>query len=340
MLGSRLRKTLLGTSYSNLDKVNQARAVRAFTMLGRPTLTAIGANARTSPLSRLDERNRRLQSNDASALPSNRLGGPLMSWWIVSHIPSWVLLIGLIVLIAGGAALIQRYVRRRFPVLKGDEHNDGTKFTYGFIGFFYAFFIGFVVSSMWGQNNAADGNSRAEGAAAVQMARDAVVFEAPDRDRIRQSLLTYEQAAIAEWSQAENRRSPDADTALARLYKAYDGIAAKTGTQKTLLSTSFSNLDKISQARTVRLLTAREDAGLPWSLWAVIFLTSALVLGTVIIYGVEKPILHYPMVAIVAVIVATNLSLILQLAHPYVGEISTSSDPLQEVVAVLSQPVP
>jgi hypothetical protein len=263
-----------------------------------------------------------------------------MSSWMVSQIPSGALLVGLIVVIAGGAASIQRYVRRRFPLLKGDAHNDGTKFTYGFIGFFYAFFIGFVVNSLWGQNNAADGNARAEGAAAVQMARDAAVFEVPDRDRIRQSLLTYEQAAIAEWPLAENGRSTDADAALARLDKVYDGIAAKTVAQKTLLSTSFSNLDKISQARTVRLLTAREDAGLPWSLWAVIFLTSTMVLGIVIIYGVENPILHYPMVAIVAVIVATNLSLILQLAHPYAGEVSTTSHPLQEVVAVLSQPVP
>ncbi len=263
-----------------------------------------------------------------------------MTWWLVNHIPSGLLLICLIVVIAGGAALIQWYVRRRFPALKGDEHNDGTKFTYGFIGFFYAFFIGFVVNSMWGQNNAADGNARAEGAAAVQMARDAIVFEAPDRDRIRQGLLTYEQAAIAEWSQAENRPSTDADSTLARLYKAYDGVAAKTDTQKTLLSTSFSNLDRISQARTVRLLTAREDDGLPWSLWAVIFLTSTMVLGIVIIYGVEKPILHYAMVAIVAVIVATNLSLIIQLAQPYVGEVSATSAPLQEVVAVLAQPVP
>ena len=263
-----------------------------------------------------------------------------MTWWLVNHIPSGLLLICLIVVIAGGAALIQWYVRRRFPALKGDEHNDGTKFTYGFIGFFYAFFIGFVVNSMWGQNNAADGNARAEGAAAVQMARDAIVFEAPDRDRIRQGLLTYEQAAIAEWSQAENRPSTDADSTLACLYKAYDGVAAKTDTQKTLLSTSFSNLDRISQARTVRLLTAREDDGLPWSLWAVIFLTSTMVLGIVIIYGVEKPILHYAMVAIVAVIVATNLSLIIQLAQPYVGEVSATSAPLQEVVAVLAQPVP
>jgi Protein of unknown function (DUF4239) len=259
-----------------------------------------------------------------------------MSLWMVSQIPSGALLVGLVVVIAGGAASIQRYVRRRFPLLKGDAHNDGTKFMYGFIGFFYAFFIGFVVNSLWGQNNAADANARAEGAAAVQMARDAVVFEVPDRDRIRQSLLEYEQAAIAEWSQAENGHSTDADAALAHLDKVYDGIAAKTDAQKTLLSTSFSNLDKISQARTVRLLTAREDAGLPWSIWAVIFLTSTLVLGIVIVYGVENPVLHYPMVAIVAVIVATNLSLILQLAHPYAGEVSTTPHPLQEVVAALS----
>jgi hypothetical protein len=263
-----------------------------------------------------------------------------VSWWLVSHIPWGLLLVGLIVVIAGGAALIQWYVRRRFPALKGDEHNDGTKFTYGFIGFFYAFFIGFVVNSMWGQNNAADGYARAEGAAAVQMARDAAVFDAPDRDRIRTSLLRYEQAAIAEWPQAENHRSGDADIALARLYKGYEGIATKTDAQKTLRSTSFSNLDKISQARTVRLLTAREDAGLPWSLWAVIFLTSAMVLGIAIISGVEDPRLHYPMVAIVAVIVATNFSLILQLGQPYAGEVSTTPDPLQEVVAVLTQPVP
>jgi hypothetical protein len=259
-----------------------------------------------------------------------------MSWWIVEYIPSWVLLICLIVLIAGGAASIQKYVRRRYPVLKGDAHNDVTKFTYGFIGFVYAFFIGFVVSSMWGQNNAADANARAEGAAAAQMAREAVMFDTTNKDRIRQNLLTYERAAIAEWPQAVNNRSSDTDTALARLYGAYGGVTAMTDAQKTLLAMSYSNLDKISQARTVRLLTAREESGLPWPFWAVIFVTSSMVLGTAIIYGVEKPILHYPMVAIVGLIVATNLFLIVELAHPYVGAVSTSSDPLQQVVAELS----
>ncbi|WP_099246885.1 DUF4239 domain-containing protein [Mycobacterium sp. shizuoka-1] len=261
-----------------------------------------------------------------------------MSGWIVSHIPPGLLLLILIVVIAGGAMLLVALVRRRFPALTGDEHNDVTKFTYSFIGFIYAFFIGFVVSSMWGQINAADANARAEGAAAVEMARGIDVFDPVDGERIRQGLLGYEKAAIAEWDSGGGGRSPQADAALAQLTAAYRAVRASSDSQKSALSTSEANLDKISQARTVRLLTAREDTGPPWPLWAVIFLTSGMVVGTVVIYGVEKPGMHYPMVAVVGLIVATNLFLILELSHPFIGGISTTSDPLAEVVAVLSPP--
>jgi len=262
-----------------------------------------------------------------------------VSRWLVTSFPAWVLLIGLIVVIAGGAVLIQWFVRRRYPALAGDEQNDVLKFTYGFIGFVYAFFIGFVVSSMWGQINTADANAHAEGAAAVQMARDSVVFGNADSDRVRQALLSYAQAAVAEWSQAGDTHSPEADTALTKVYTAYQQVQPKTDIQKTFLATSLSNLDKVSQARTVRLITARDDTGPPWPLWAVIFLTSGLVMGTVIIYGVEKPVLHTLMVVVVGVVVATNLFLVLELAHPYVGVISTSPQSMQEVVSVLSRPV-
>lgn len=258
----------------------------------------------------------------------------------MTSVPPGLLLVGLIVLVAGGAMMLQTFLRRRFPALTKDEHNDVTKFTYGFIGFVYAFFIGFVVSGMWAQTNAADANAHAEGAAGAQMASNSVVFETSDRDRIRSALLSYEQAAIAEWSNADINRSPEADTALARVYTAYGQVLATTDAQKTLLATSYSNLDKISQARTVRLLTAHGDAGLPWPLWVVIFLTSAMVLGTVVIYGVERSALHYPMVAIVGVVVATNLFLVLELSHPFIGVVSTPSYPLQDVVWVLSQPDP
>ncbi len=259
-----------------------------------------------------------------------------MSGWLVSHVPAGLLLVGLVVVVAGGAVLLVKWLRGRFPALTRDEHNDVTKFTYSFIGFIYAFFIGFVVSAMWGQTNAADANARAEGAAAVEMARDLDVFAKPDADRIRQALLGYEKAAIAEWDAGAGVRSPDADAALTQLSAAYHQVNATTDSQKTLLATSYANLDKVSQARTVRMLTAREDTGPPWPLWAVIFLTSAMVLGTVVIYGVEKAGMHYPMVAIVGVIVATNLFLILELSHPFIGGIATTTDPLYQVVSILT----
>jgi hypothetical protein len=259
-----------------------------------------------------------------------------MSGWLVSHVPPGLLLVGLIVVIAGGAMLLAKVVRRRFPALTRDEHNDVTKFTYTFIGFIYAFLIGFITSSMWGQISTADANARAEGAVAVEMARDLGVFANDDADRIRQSLLDYEKSAIAEWENDPGTRSPEADAALARLSAAYHHVNATTDSQKTLLSTSYANLGKVSQDRTVRLLTAREDTGPPWPLWAVIFLTSALVVGTVVIYGVEKPGMHYPMVAIVGLIVATNLFLLFEASRPYLGGISTTPDPLYEVVSVLT----
>lgn len=259
-----------------------------------------------------------------------------MSEWLVTHLPSWLLLLGLVVSVTGVAILVQIVVRRRFPGLRGEEHNDVTKFAFGVVGFVFAFFIGFVVSAMWGQISNADGRARTEGAAGVQLARTLHVFEEADRDRIRRGLLEYHEAALIEWDEAARGGDyPQAGEALDRLYSAYERVDARTDTQKTMLSAAFANLDSLSQARTQRVLQARTDIGPPWSLWAVILLTSGLLLGCAVIYGVEKPTTHYVMVAILGVLVAAQLFLVLELAHPFLGEVGTSPEPLREVISQL-----
>jgi hypothetical protein len=255
---------------------------------------------------------------------------------LVSALPSWLLLLGIIVVTTSAAIAIQIFVRRRFPTLRGEEHNDVTKFAFGVVGFVFAFFIGFVVSAMWGQINDADGRARTEGAAGVELARSIHVFDQPDRDHLRQSLSDFEHAALTEWNEAASgRQYPQADDALTRLRSAYENVQTRNRAQETVLGTSFANLDSLSQARTQRVLQARTDIGPPWSLWAVIFLTSALLLGCAIIYGVEKSATHYTMVAILGVLVGAQLFLVLELSHPFIGEIGTSPEPLREVIRVL-----
>ena len=262
-----------------------------------------------------------------------------MSGWIVSNVPSWLLLLGLNVLIAGGAVLALIYVRRRFPGLRGDERSEVTQFAFLLVGFVYAFFTGFIVTAMWGQTNTADDAMRAEGATGVQMASDLTVFDKADSDRIRQALLDYERAAVTEWPLAANGHAdPAAGQALQRLRTAYEEVQPRTDTQKTFLATSFDSLNKISQARTDRIIRARTDSGLPWSMWIVFFLLSGLVLGCVIVYGVEKPTIHYTLVATVGVLLASDLFLVLELTHPYIGDTATSPEPLDAVIQVLSAP--
>src|SRR5947209_8281166 len=181
-----------------------------------------------------------------------------VSGWIVSNVPSWLLLLGLNVLVAGGAVLALIYVRRRFPGLRGDERSEVTQFAFLLVGFVYAFFTGFIVSAMWGQNNAADDAMRGEGTTGIQMANDLTVFDKADSDRIRQALLDYERAAATEWPQAANGHAYSAaGQALQRLHTAYGEVQPRTDTQKTFLASSFDSLNKISQARTDRIIRAQ-----------------------------------------------------------------------------------
>jgi hypothetical protein len=227
-------------------------------------------------------------------------------------------------------------VRRQFPGLRGDERSEVTQFAFMFVGFVYAFFVGFVVSAMWGQINTADDAMRTEGATALQMARDLTVFDKADSERIRQSLLDYEKAAVDEWAVAARGESlPAANDALQRLYTAYGQVQAGTDTQKTFLASSFDSLRQISQLRTERILRANDDVGPSASLWTVFLMTSVLVLGCVVVYGVKAAGTHYALVAVVGVLVAANLFLVVELTHPYLGEASTTADPLRAAVAQL-----
>lgn len=188
---------------------------------------------------------------------------------------------------------------------------------------------------MWGQINGADGRAATEGSAAMQQAKTLIVFDKADGDRIRQSLLDYLREADAEWPVvAHGQTYPAADAALQRLYVTYQQVQQRNETQQKFLVVALNNLDKMSAERTERVTVARTDTGPPWSLWLVNFVTSATVLGCAIIFGGERSALHFTMVAVLGLLVACVLFLVVELSHPYLGEIATSPAPLKEVIQV------
>ena len=259
-----------------------------------------------------------------------------MSRWIVSNVPSLLFLAALVVGIAVGTLAVLAYVRHRFPRHAEGRQNDIAKVGFSVVGPVYGFMTGFIVVVLWGQVNAADEVVRTEGAAAVQMARDLNVLEKADGDRIRQSLLEYERSAVAEWPQvASGNTTPEAEAALARLFTVYESIQPRDDGQRAFLASSLDSLKQLSLSRTERLVMAQTNAGPPWSLWGVILLTSGLVLGFAVVVGEVHARMHYAMVIAVSVLVAANLFLVTDLAHPFLGELGTSPDPLQVAINIL-----
>jgi hypothetical protein len=244
------------------------------------------------------------------------------------------------IVIAGGAVLIQAYARHLFPRLKADTHNDVMRFTFTVIAFLYAFLSGFMINAMWGQVNAADTRAATEGSSAMQQVKTLTVFDKADGDRIRQGLLTYLRAAEVEWPRvAHGQTYPEADDALQHLYAEYAQVQPRNETQQKFLVIALNNLDRMSAERSERVTLARTDTGPPWSLWAVQFVTSAMVLGYAILFGGKSSGVHFAMVATLGVLVATILFLMVELSHPYIGEISTSPEPITAVVQALSGPM-
>jgi hypothetical protein len=256
-----------------------------------------------------------------------------VSVWLVSNIPSWLLLAALVLAVTLVTVVALTVVRRRFPGLQEGEHNDVAKAGFSVVGPVFGFLTGFIIVVLWGQISAADTVVRTEAASAVQMGRELDVLAKPDSDRIRQSLLDYERAAVTEWPQAAGgHTAPEAENALARLYQAYGSVQPADDRQRSALTSSLTSLKQLGTSRTERLIMARTNTGPPWTLWVVIFLISGLVLGFAVIIGEKQARTHYAMVAATGALVATILFLLTELSHPFFGEMSTTAEPLRTVI--------
>ncbi len=259
-----------------------------------------------------------------------------MNRWIVVNVPPWLTLTVLVVVITGGTALVQAYVRRHFPSLRNGKHNDIAGFLLAVVGVVYAFIISFIAFSLWEQVETESHATQNEASMVLQLAKDAAVFDDTASSRIRQSALTYARSVVAEWpTAATGHTTAEADRALEGLHTTYEELEPGNDTQRAFIDKSQDGLRELSILRTERVLGALRETGPTSSLWAVILLASALTLGFSVIFGLEDTRLHYGMVGAMSVLVAANLFLILDLAYPFLGELAASPKSMQTVIQAI-----
>jgi hypothetical protein len=96
--------------------------------------------------------------------------------WLITHIPTWGLALGMIGGITALAVLGDLIVRRRVPALAEGDNNEVAGVVLGIFGAIYGIVLAFVIVALWEGFQSTEENASAEATALAQIVRDSAVF--------------------------------------------------------------------------------------------------------------------------------------------------------------------
>ncbi|MFG2090359.1 MULTISPECIES: hypothetical protein [unclassified Spirillospora] len=253
----------------------------------------------------------------------------------LATLPVWLsallVIAGLPLLVAG----FQAMVRRHFPVLRKRQHNDVAGFLLAVIGVIYAVSAGFILIDQHENRSEAKDTARSEAVSVMAVAQAGQVMGEQAQRRITERALAYERAVVASWPPGEGSTDVPA-RALERLVAEIAALRPVGQAQEAFVWESTRELMEVGTAHQSLHLEAREGY-LDSMLWAAILISSAATLAFCLLFGLENARLHYLMVAGVAIVVAVNLFLMVQLSNPFRGDLSVQPDPHRHVIRELER---
>jgi hypothetical protein len=244
-----------------------------------------------------------------------------VSEYLIGHVPLWAMVIVALGGLPAATVLIQILLRRAFPHLRGDQHNEVTGFLLAVIGVGYAVIAGLMIVTLWQGFADASAGSVNEANKLLDLVANSETLGKASNDEIRTLAITYvHRVAEHEWnSMTHGAEDPGVSAALQGMGTAL-GQVSTTGAANAALSVCLNDLNALRDAREKRLRNAQDN--IPGTLWLALIVSGAITLGFCLLFGGLGPRLHHLMVAGVTAIIAVGLLQIILLDHPYSGEVA------------------
>jgi len=232
---------------------------------------------------------------------------PLLVYLIISTI-----FLGFSLVIAFATHHFTNYQTRR-------THNDIAGFIFTTVGTIYAVLLAFITVIVWEQYNAASENAAKEATMALAMYRNLSLY--PDQEqagKVAQNLLAYIHAVAEDEfpKMAKMERSQTTAQAIDLLWANTIRLKAKNLHDQTLFSEIVKEMNNIAQLRAERL-------GSIFSPKLISIMRSILVFGGLItltlafFFGAESFCWHTIMTILLAILIASILFVLVELAHPF-----------------------
>ncbi len=250
---------------------------------------------------------------------------------LLNTFPTWLLALATVgvavALSLGGLAL----VRRRFPELERHRSNDIVGVVVGVLAAVLGILLGFVTVSLYQDFTDTEATVQSEATELIQLYSDVQAFEPSGADAIREEIKDYVAAVrFSEWDRMRDGKG-DYDTGdrhVADLYRVLQAYEPDTPARVAFYADAVARLNDVVDARRTRLTDASDE--MPGAFRTMLVLGVALLIASLYLLATSNRRLQSIMVVSVAVITSFNLLIVVELDHPFSGDISVSKSPFEQ----------
>jgi hypothetical protein len=254
----------------------------------------------------------------------------------ILDLPIWAVCI----IVVGGAAVLgvvlvyglDVFVKRH----RGEEYNSVVSDGFQAVGMLYAIVAGLLVYGVYTTYQDAYRQSADEASTLVLMYRTAEAFPQPERGEAQQAVVAYINSVMNdEWpALAAGAGSAETSKAMNRLFDTYGPMQPSTrwGDQ---YSDSVSDLGDVVKLRNQRIGHAKDS--LPAIYWFLLFAGGFVTILYLSLAYVEKKAMHALAVSLMAVMLGLVIFLLLEVNHPFRGEVAVSKDNFENALVSISQ---
>ncbi len=206
------------------------------------------------------------------------------------------------------------------------------------LGTIYAVLLAFVVFVVWQQHNETRSAVEKEANEVSDFYR--ILQALPGTERAQASILVYGRTVIQEeWTaMARGTRSQKAEQALEQIWQALQSLEPRPGRQEAIYAEALAGFNNLSDARSQRLYCSL--LRLPPSLWVLLLINGALVIGSMWIFGLESFSAHALMTLALAGSIAFILFLVADLDNPFWGAWQIKPDAFERALGRAQKPEP
>lgn len=256
-----------------------------------------------------------------------------MIFFLTSH-SLWLsgfIIIGLGTLLATlGPSVVRHFV----ALDKLTTNNEIAGFKFATVGVLYAVLLAFAIIVVWQKYSDAETTVAQEAGAAAAIFQLSYGIDEKPGIALRSALSNYLTHAIADdWPAMERVApggSPSARQALDTVYTPLLTFQSNSPVDAAVLAEILHQVDQLTQARRVRLVEA--EGVVPGVVWIILFGGAFVTLGFTFFFGAESLRAQTIMTALLALLMLSELFIIVAIDRPFTGRVRVEPSALEEVL--------